>query len=111
MKNQDPKEFDKKKLKYYFNKIIQRIKKKPAGHFAFKKMKGLCGLCEWEDGIKIDPRRDIIPTIMHEVLHDLYPQNKEIWVSRMESKIMKVLNSADYVNLLLVFCNKLDVSN
>ena len=111
MKNQDPKDFDRKKLRYYFRRIVNKIEQLPKGHFAFKKMKGICGLCEWDEGIKIDPRRDILPTIIHEVLHDMYPNNWEGWTLRVESKIMTILSPNDCVKLLTAFCKKLDTSS
>lgn len=110
MKNQDPKEFDRKKLRYLFNRVIRRIKDKPKGHFSLKRMKGLCGVCEWDDGIKIDPRREILPTIIHEVLHDMYPDNWEGWTLRVEKKIMGVLDTKDFVKLIITFCDNLIIS-
>jgi len=111
MKNQDPKDFDRNKLRYLYRRIIKRIEDKPKGHFAFKKMKGLCGVCEWDEGIKIDPRRDIIPTIIHEVLHDMYPENWEGWTMRVESKIMGVLKTKDFIKLITTFCKKIDLND
>lgn len=111
MKNQDPKDFDRKKLRYFYRRIISRIEDKPKGHFSFKKMKGLCGICEWDEGIKIDPRKDIIPTIIHEVLHDMYPDNWEGWTMRVESKIMGVLKTKDFVKLITTFFKRIDIND
>jgi hypothetical protein len=109
MKNQDPKELSRTKLRYLFRRVLKKIEEKPVGYFSFKKMKGLCGVCEWEEGIKIDPRREIIPTIIHEVLHDMYPENWEGWTLRVESKIMGVLKSKDYITLIILFCRKVEI--
>jgi hypothetical protein len=109
MINENPSTLGRQKLKYLFNRVIKRIKEKPRGYFMFKKMRGTWGLYEFDDGITIDPRRDIIPTIIHEVLHDLYPKNWEGWTRRVESKITNVLTPYDIYCLLTCFFQKLDI--
>jgi hypothetical protein len=110
MKNVDPKKFTQKKLRYYFRRIIARIQRKPRGFFEFKKMRGTCGIWSWDDPIKIDYRKPLIPTIIHEVLHDLYPDNWEGWTARVESKIVNILTPYDIYILLTAFFQKLDIS-
>jgi hypothetical protein len=108
-KNENPKNFDEEKLRLLLSRLIKQIKGKPEGHFKFKKMRGFCGVCEWEDGIKIDYRKPIIPTIIHEILHDMYPDNSEEWVLRLESKIVQILNSKDIYKLMSYFLSKLEL--
>jgi len=110
IKNEDPKNFDKKRLLLLFKKIIKQIEKKPYGYFKFKKMRGFCGVCEWEEGIKLDYRKPVIPTLIHEILHDIYPDNKEEWVLRLESKITQVVSSKDLFNLMRCFLSKLEIN-
>lgn len=107
--NEDPTKLDKPKLRYLFRRVLKRIKEKPKGYFMFKKMRGTWGLYEFDDGITLDPRRDIVPTLIHEVLHDLYPHNWEGWTVRVESKIMNVLTPYDIFCLLTLFFQKLDI--
>jgi len=109
MHNSDPKEFTKTKLRYLYKRILLRIKEKPRGYFVFRKMRGACGIWEWGESIAIDPRKSIVPTIIHEVLHDLYPDNWEGWTSRVESKIINMLSSYDIYALLNEFFKKLDI--
>jgi hypothetical protein len=92
-----------------FRRVLQRINDKPKGHFSFKKLRGTCGICEWDDGIKIDPRKQLIPTIIHEVLHDLYPKDWEGIILRLESKIVNILTPYDIYILLTLFFDKLDL--
>lgn len=109
-KNIDPKLYDKAKLRYIFRRIVRRVKEKPKGYFSLKRMRGTWGLYEYDDGITLDPRRNIIPTLIHEVLHDLYPNNWEGWTLRLESKIINILTPYDIFRLLTVLFQKLDIS-
>ena len=109
IKNEDPKNFSKEKLRLLFSRLIKQIKSKPEGHFKFKKMRGFCGVCEWEEGIMIDHRKPIIPTIIHEILHDMYPDNSEEWVLRLESKIVQIIDSKDIYKLMNYFLAKLEL--
>lgn len=110
MINTDPTTLSHAKLRYLYRRVLKRIKEKPKGYFMFKKMRGTWGLYEFDDGITLDPRRTIIPTLIHEVLHDLYPNNWEGWTLRVESKIMNVLSPYDIYALLVAFFQKLDVT-
>lgn len=110
MKNSDPKELTQTQLRYYFRRIIKRIREKPRGFFKFKKMRGTCGIWEWNEPIKIDFRKPLVPTIIHEVLHDLYPENWEGWTQRVESKIVNTITDYDIYCLLKAFFEKLDIT-
>jgi hypothetical protein len=109
--NKDPKKFTNAQLRYIFRRIIARIKQKPRGHFELKKLRGCMGLCCWEEGISIDFRKELIPTIIHEVIHDLYPKNWEGWVYRVESKIVNILTVSDIYELMKTFFSRLKVPN
>jgi len=109
-KNNDPKLYNRAKLRYIFRRILQRIKEKPKGYFVLKRMRGTWGLYEYDQGITLDPRRNIIPTLIHEVLHDLYPNNWEGWTLRVESKLINILAPYDIFKLLTLFFQKLDIT-
>jgi hypothetical protein len=109
MKNHDPKELSQAQLRYYFRRILKRIHEKPRGCFQFKKMRGTCGIWEWDEPIKIDFRKPLVPTLIHEVLHDLYPDNWEGWTLRVESKIVNIISAYDIYQLLFAFFQKLDI--
>ena len=106
MLNKDPKGFSDRQLRYVFRRIISRIKQKPKGYFIIKHLRGACGLYCWGESIQIDPRKEFIPTIIHEVLHDLYPNNWEGWTARVESKIVNILKPHDIYELLNVFMKR-----
>jgi hypothetical protein len=109
VKNMDPKDMDRKKLRYIFRRIVGRIKEKPNGFFQFRKMRGVRGLWWGGDLIEIDHRKEIIPTIIHEVLHDLYENNPEKWVYHVESKISQILNPKDVYTLINSIFSKMDI--
>jgi len=109
MHNRDPKEYTRSQLRYIFRRIIKRISEKPRGYFVFKRMRGICGEYCWDESIKIDHRKQLIPTIIHEVLHDLYPKNWEGWVARIELKIVNILTPYDIWKLLSIFFTKVDI--
>jgi hypothetical protein len=110
MVNTDPKIITKNKIRYLYRRILQRIREKPKGYFVFKKLRGCDGLCCWDYGIFIDPRKQFIPTLIHEVLHDLYPHNWEGWTMRVESKIMNNITSYDIYRLIMEFFKKIDIN-
>lgn len=100
IKNTDPKDLDKKKLRYIFNKILERIKKKPNGFFEFSKLRGASGWWVHGDYILLDHRDKLVPTIIHEALHDLYEEKNEKWVHRVESKVVQILKPYDVFRLM-----------
>jgi hypothetical protein len=62
------------------------------------------------DDISIDHRREIVPTVIHEMLHDIYEDNSETWVRVVESKISQIMTTDDVFILLKEFINKLELS-
>jgi hypothetical protein len=100
IKDTKPRDLDKKKLRYIFNKILERIKKKPNGFFEFSKLRGASGYWVYGDYILLDHRDKLIPTIIHETLHDLYEGNNEKWIERVESKVVQILKPYDVFRLM-----------
>jgi hypothetical protein len=109
VKDMDPKKMDQKKLRYIFRRILSRIKEKPKGFFKFRKMRGVRGLWHWGDLIEIDHRKEIVPTIVHEVLHDLYQEKSEKWIRQVESKVSQILKPYDVFSLMSAIFEKLDM--
>lgn len=109
-KNFNPKNMDENMLKSIFKYIVKKIKKKPIGFFKFKKMNRTRGMWNSGDDISIDHRREIVPTIVHEMLHDIYEDNSETWVRIVESKISQIMTTDDVFILLKEFINKLETS-
>jgi hypothetical protein len=108
VKNTDPKDLDRRKLRYIFRRVLKRIQDKPNGFFKFRKMRGIRGLWCGGDMIELDYRREIVPTLIHEVLHDLYESNSEKWVYQVESKISQILKPKDVYKLLKSMFSNMD---
>lgn len=102
-KVKDLKKFTRSELRYIFRRICMRIKQKPKGYFILSKLRGVCGYCNFDQSIQIDYRKLLIPTIIHEVIHDMYPNQWEGWVLRLESKLVNVMKPADVMCLLTLF--------
>jgi hypothetical protein len=107
VKDTEPKDLNKTRLRYIFRRVVQRIKQKPKGFFQFRKMRGTRGLWYYGDLIEIDHRREIIPTIIHEVLHDLYQAKSEKWIYQVESKVSQILKPYDVFVLLMAIFSRM----
>lgn len=90
-----------------FQEVINCIKKQKKGFFSLEKLKGVHGYCEWEEGIRLDYRKDLIPTIIHECLHFLYPDWTESQVSYSEKRIINTIDPDEVIKLLMFFVKKL----
>lgn len=90
-----------------FERIIACIRKQKKGFFSFKKLKGAHGYCEWEEGIVLDYRKELIPTIIHECIHFLEPDWSESQVMYAESRVINSITEDDIIRLLLFFVKKL----
>lgn len=90
-----------------FSKVIQCIQKQKKGFFVLKKLKGVHGYCQWEDGILLDYRKDLVPTIIHECLHLMEPDWTEAQVCYVESRIVNTITSDDVSKLLMFFVKKI----
>ena len=71
-------------------------------NISFERLKGrTCGFYDHEtEEITIDYRKDIIPTLIHEFTHHLYPDWKEGRVEGYERKVMRFLTSVQSKNLI-----------
>jgi hypothetical protein len=54
--------------------------------------------------IVIDPRKQFIPTLIHEILHALYENKTEEEILDIEEYIMENINSKQILKLLCCFC-------
>jgi hypothetical protein len=91
MKNLTSKECEK-----LLQECIKLVKKADSKFFILRKLKGVMGLCYW-DWIELDPRKDFLPTSIHECLHFLYPDWSETYIRYAESRIM---NQASFLKLM-----------
>ena len=90
-----------------FRRILDCIKSKKRGFFVLKKLKGVHGWCEWEDGVLLDYRKDFIPTIIHECIHLLEPDWPESQVAYAEKRVINTISEDDIIVLLMIFVKKL----
>jgi hypothetical protein len=90
-----------------FGRIIVCIKSQKKGFFVLKKLKGVHGWCEWEDGVLIDYRKDFIPTIIHECIHLLEPNWSEYQVAYSEKRVINTISDDNVIKLLMLFVKKL----
>lgn len=90
-----------------FEKVISRIKSTKKGYFVLKKLKGVHGWCEWEDGVLLDYRKDLVPTIIHECIHLLEPDWSEAQVCYSERRVINTISEDDVIRLLIIFTKKL----
>lgn len=72
-----------------------------------KKLKGVHGYCDWDDGILLDYRKDLIPTIVHECIHYIEPNWSEAQVMYAESRVINTMSQDDITKLLMFFVKKL----
>jgi hypothetical protein len=70
-------------------------------------MRGVRGLWYYGDLIEIDHRKEIVPTIVHEVLHDLYEEKNEKWIHQVESKISQILKPYDIFVLMMAIFSRM----
>lgn len=93
-------------------KQIQRFIKKPNVKFLIhpipiKHDHGFClTYSNSKDPILIilDPKKEFIPTLIHECLHGMYPRYKERKIRSLETFIMNRITSHQVIDLLRSFC-------
>lgn len=106
-----PKSKKRKKCLKYYHRIIQFLDyESDFTNFQFKNIRGFkdrngkfksaVGICYKEDKfIVLDPRKDLLPTFIHEILHYIYPNWTEQKVIRMESLLINNLNLKELYQL------------
>ncbi len=90
-----------------FNRVLECIRTREKGFFCLKKLRGVHGYCEWDDGIILDYRKDFIPTIIHECIHFIEPDWSEAQVCYAEKRVVNALQEQDIIDLLKIFIKKL----
>ncbi len=59
-----------------------------------------------DDQAVIDPRGQLLPTVIHECLHLCYPSWSEAKVLKTEDTLVKNMTAKQFQNLLIRFCNR-----
>lgn len=88
-----------------YDKIINLIITADTDFFKLQKLKGVMGYCAWEDGIMLDYRRELIPTLIHECIHYMYPDWSETQVLYAEKRIINTINLVQVIKLIKCFAN------
>ncbi len=57
--------------------------------------------------LQLDPRDQLVPTLIHETLHYFYPTASEEWVLKMEDKIFRQLTERQIRNILRCLSNNI----
>lgn len=65
-------------------------------------MKGNDAWTDKEKDVLLHPERALLPAIIHEILHNLYPYKDEDWVEKLEKKIARRITNQQMKNLFLI---------
>jgi hypothetical protein len=96
----------KRQLNTIHDKCLSLIKEKGPSFFSFRKMRGTVGLC-YEDFLEFDYRKDIIPTMLHECIHYIYPEWSETKVLYAEKRLVNHLTTLQVANFLKIIAQKI----
>jgi hypothetical protein len=95
--------YSKKDISFVTKKLHELLKTHPSW-IVLKKLKGMCALYETEGNkvtITIDPRKDILPSLIHEALHHWYPDWPESRVEKHERLIVNALTPSQTKNIII----------
>jgi len=96
---------------YLITKRLHEMLKEHPGWIVLKKLRGMCALYELEGRkvtITLDPRKDIVPSLIHESLHHWYPDWPESKVEKHERLIMNSLTSSQTKHILILLADVLN---
>lgn len=96
-----------KKNIYNITKRLYALLKNHSDHIYFEKLyKNVYGSYDnTTKDIKVDYRRDIIPTLIHEALHHWHPDWSETEVIKNESLIINTLSARQIKNIIKAIGN------
>ena len=97
-----------KELRYHWKKINNALNNYNYEFFIglipeYMQIEGLSN----GDQVVIDPRGQVLPTLIHECLHIAYPNWDEKKVSQIEKKLTDNLSAKQWMSLLIKFSNKI----
>jgi len=98
-----------KKQADYFLRRVYKLLESDDGDLIFRLKKirdekgaRVCGKCWTLLGvIHVDPRKELLPTTVHEALHMLYPEWSETKIKNAERGISHNMSERQYANLLV----------
>jgi len=102
---------EKKDIYDFTRKAYSRLKD-PDFALCFARLRGVHGYCFVGGGfIQINPRGEVLSTLVHELLHSMHPDWSETKVLRSESAIMSALSHRQMINLMFAMCEALKRSH
>jgi len=73
-----------------------------------ERMRATCGEAYFGiDIIKLDPRRDVLNTLVHELLHLSYPDMQEPKIAKLEHQVCSTLTMRQYKYLVDMLCKNI----
>lgn len=97
-------EYSKGKLYRITHRLYKELRNDP--DILVTKMRSFCGEYDYgTDVIKLDFRKEIIPTLIHEYLHKWNPNACETWVLQEERKIINALSEKQVIRIIVEFAN------
>jgi len=91
-------------------KSINSLLNKVGGKYNLKRMRGMAGYMESTKQhyiIKLDPTKDILPSLIHECCHVLYPELSENRIGKMERKVVGHISMAQFKHLMIKLIKRL----
>lgn len=111
--------WDQNAVKVFLRKLYKELASEHT-RFSIRRMKGIRGLITWEEDeeweyydktspahIEIDHRDALIPTLIHECLHRIYPTWTEEMVMSAEAKIAHLITARQAKNIIKKFAESL----
>lgn len=93
----------KQELYRFTQKVYARLRD-PEFDIKLFRSKDTLGLCHFDKKcIEINPKSDMLSTLLHEMLHSINPEWSEEKVLQQEAIIMKQLSHRQMANLMLAF--------
>lgn len=88
-------------ISYFLCKLYKDLKENPE-IFQICKLRAMHGDCDYEK-IRIDYRKDLYATLIHEYLHYIYPDFSETKVLLEERRIINKMSLKQIKNLIKAF--------
>ena len=83
--------------------VLRLARKTKITYRHFRKCMGLTDFTE----VWLDPAKEVLPTLIHELIHIRYPDLSETKVLRMERKIAIQFTSEDWIELTVILAQQL----
>jgi hypothetical protein len=98
-----------KRETYAFTRKVYKCLKNPDFTLRLRTMRDFHGLCFMGDNrIQLNPRGEILSTLIHEFVHEFNHKWSETKVLKAESAIMRQLSHRQMINLMRAMVDALD---